>query len=111
LVAALAGAPDTPTLEEVGAWIENFSTRRGGRATDWIRAAWAAAAWSLAYNTRCDELLGADADDTHLRACRNDADQCLAKLGARPNSGSPATKHGVPGSRNSGAARTRARPS
>jgi hypothetical protein len=51
---------------EVGAWIENLSTRRGGRATDWIRAAWAAAVWSLAYNARCDELLGEDADDTHL---------------------------------------------
>jgi hypothetical protein len=48
----LARAPDTPTLEEVGAWIENLSTRRGGRVTDWIRAAWAAAAWSLAYNAR-----------------------------------------------------------
>jgi len=59
--AGLTGAPDAPTVEEVGGWIESFATRRGGRSTDWIRAAWAAAAWSLAYNARCDELLGADA--------------------------------------------------
>jgi hypothetical protein len=77
----LTGAPDAPALEEIGAWIESFATRRGGRSTDWNRAAWAAAAWSLAYDARCDELLGADAYDSHLHACRNDADQCHANLG------------------------------
>jgi hypothetical protein len=77
----LTGAPDAPTVEEVGGWIESFATRRGGRSTDWIRAAWAAAAWSLAYNARCDELLGADADDSHPQACRQDADQYLANIG------------------------------
>ena len=76
----LPGAPDAPTIEQVGDWIEDFAGRRGGRPTEWVRAAWAAAAWSLAYNARCDELTGVDTEDSHRASCRRDGARYRAKL-------------------------------
>ncbi len=76
----LPDTPDAPALDQVAVWIEDFAARRGTRPALWHRAAWAAAAWGLAYDARCDELTGSSGPGTHRDACRHDHVGYLSRL-------------------------------